>query len=527
MQLVTVPAGSRRPARRRRRAWLVLALCVLAVLSGAAILAVRWYIPVLKESLRSRAVRALQERFHAELHYRAVDVQLLPALVVTADDVAFQGSGASDFPPLIQADRILVETDYPGLLRHHIRRVRLDGLAMRLPLKHGGGSGGESARTEGRRFPMLIDQIEADTAQLELLRSKAEKPPLEFEIHHLRMSSVDLNRPAEFQASLTNPQPRGEINTRGLFGPWDAEEPSQTPVSGRYTFSNADLATFKGIGGILSSEGKYQGVLKRIEVDGETDTPNFFLRPGGNRVLLHTSFHSIVDGTNGNTWLQPVNATIRNSTLVARGEIVKHPEVHGRALLLDVIMNHGRLEDLLRLAVKSARPPMTGAVALRTHLHVPPGRRDVADKMQLDAEFNIQSAQFTSLDIQERLRGLSRKGLGKPRDQEAGSAVSNLRGHFQLKDGLATFSDLLFELDGAAVNLKGQYNLESEQLDFRGKLFLDAKLSQTTTGPKALLLKAVDPFFRKNGRTELPIKVTGTRSNPAFGLNFHDKSHNM
>jgi hypothetical protein len=36
-------------------------------------------------------------------------------------------------------------------------------------------------------------------------------------------------------------------------------------------------------------------------------------------------------------------------------------------------------------------------------------------------------------------------------------------------------------------------------------------------------LKPFDPFFRKNGVTVLPIKVTGTRDQPAFGLDFHRK----
>jgi len=43
------------------------------------------------------------------------------------------------------------------------------------------------------------------------------------------------------------------------------------------------------------------------------------------------------------------------------------------------------------------------------------------------------------------------------------------------------------------------------------------------TGAKSFLLKAFDPFFRKNGETELPIKITGTREHPSFGLDFHHK----
>jgi hypothetical protein len=46
---------------------------------------------------------------------------------------------------------------------------------------------------------------------------------------------------------------------------------------------------------------------------------------------------------------------------------------------------------------------------------------------------------------------------------------------------------------------------------------------QTITGFKSFLLKPFDPFFRKNGVTVLPIKVTGTRAQPEFGLEFHRK----
>jgi hypothetical protein len=52
---------------------------------------------------------------------------------------------------------------------------------------------------------------------------------------------------------------------------------------------------------------------------------------------------------------------------------------------------------------------------------------------------------------------------------------------------------------------------------------MKARLSQTMTGAKSFILKAFDPFFRKNGQTELPIKITGTREHPSFGLDFRHK----
>jgi hypothetical protein len=59
----------------------------------------------------------------------------------------------------------------------------------------------------------------------------------------------------------------------------------------------------------------------------------------------------------------------------------------------------------------------------------------------------------------------------------------------------------------------------NEQLDFSGKLRLDAKISQTVTGIKSWLLKVVDPLFKgKNSGTELPIHVRGTTKKPEFGV---------
>ena len=78
-----------------------------------------------------------------------------------------------------------------------------------------------------------------------------------------------------FRATLTNPTPPGLVKSTGKFGLWNASEPGKTPVSGSSIFQNADLSVFRGVAGILSSKGKYEGVLDRIEVQDETDTPDF------------------------------------------------------------------------------------------------------------------------------------------------------------------------------------------------------------------------------------------------------------
>jgi hypothetical protein len=57
----------------------------------------------------------------------------------------------------------------------------------------------------------------------------------------------------------------------------------------------------------------------------------------------------------------------------------------------------------------------------------------------------------------------------------------------------------------------------AETLAFLGHLVMDAKVSEATTGWKSVLLRMVDPLFRKNGQTVIP-KIGGTRSAPSFGM---------
>jgi len=100
----------------------------------------------------------------------------------------------------------------------------------------------------------------------------------------------------------------------------------------------------------------------------------------------------------------------------------------------------------------------------------------------------------------------------------------DLQGAFRLRDGLLSFSFLHFLIPGTHVDMTGDYSLDGQEFNFHGKARLDAKLSQMTTGWKSLLLKPIDPFFSKDGAgTEVPIKITGTQSEPHFGLDFHHK----
>jgi hypothetical protein len=196
------------------------------------------------------------------------------------------------------------------------------------------------------------------------------------------------------------------------------------------------------------------------------------------------------------------------------------PGQKGKTVALDVNVSNARIEDMMKLAVRSKQAGMTGAVSFQAKLVIPPGERDIMEKLRLDARFGLASAKFTSFDMQQKVAKLSDRARGDTDDQPSpGSVASNFRGHFVSRDGVIRFSNLTFSVPGARIDLKGSYGLRSEELDFDGTATMDAKISQMTTGVKSFLLKAIDPLFQRGkAGAVIPIQINGTRDKPKFGL---------
>ena len=199
----------------------------------------------------------------------------------------------------------------------------------------------------------------------------------------------------------------------------------------------------------------------------------------------------------------------------------------GRTIVMDTVSQGARIEDLLLLAVKSEPPVMTGAAKLKAHILIPEKDEDLIDRLKIDGQFDVTKAEFTSDSVQGKIDRLSRRAQGQPKATDLGTAQSELKGTFKVGSAVVGLSELEFQVPGASIRLAGNYNMDGGQMDFHGKLRLQAKLSQTVTGAKSILLRAVDPFFKgKNGYgTEVPIKIGGTKDHPSFGLDFHDKAN--
>ncbi len=500
--------------------------------------------------LRARIVAALEQKFHARVELDSFHVSLLEGLRA-------EGKGLRIWPPqqmlnaapadtatqkpLIQ----LAEFRFHAALRYrpgvpiHIAVVQLHGLQVDLPprarLRHAAPDAQTNA-VQNRSAPgsglvqFQVGAVECTDAHLTLETDKPGKLPLQIAIARLHLTGVSagLSGAMGFQAELTNPRPVGTIHAEGQFGPWVVDDPGESPLAGAYTFEHADLSTFHGIAGMLHSTGRYQGTLRNLTVDGATDTPDFRLTAVGHAMPLHTTFHARVDATNGDTWLEPVEATLGGSHVTARGKVVRqlaangHPG--GHEIALDVTVNHGRIQDFLQLTGRAAQPLLSGTLATHAALEIPPGPVPVMERMRLKGNFSLQDAQFTSEKIQDKIAQLSLRGQGRPGDlgnPGAEAISSTMQSDFTMADAVVTLPNLRYTVPGAEIDLKGSYGIEDERLNFAGVAKMQAHVSQMVGGWKGLLLKPLDRYFSKDGAgTEVPVHIRGTRTDPDIGVDF-------
>src|SRR3984893_6155324 len=368
---------------------------------------------------REWVIRDLSARFNSDVDLQSLHVETTPRMQVTGEGLTLRYRGRPDVPPLIQIARFSFNLGVLGIIHvpRHVKGVFVENMVITIPpTERTPAPASPKPSTPVRR--VIFNEVVCNDTTLIILPRKAGKDPLDFEIHDLVLKNVGDQKPFDFHGTLTNAKPKGEIATRGTFGPWNADDPAHTPVTGNYSFDNADLDPFAGIGGTLSSTGKYAGQLNQLEVQGVTDTPNFSLDPIGRPVPLHTEFSATVDGTDGDTYLHPVRATLLHSLIIANGSVVRSTSKKGHVISLSIYAPNARLQDILRLATKSNEPVMTGSVNLKTKLLLTPGKEKVVHRLVLDGDFGVNDAEFASVEVREKLESLSRHALGQPKNED-------------------------------------------------------------------------------------------------------------
>jgi hypothetical protein len=532
----------RDPSRKHSRVWALGLLLVLLAASIALWLRYRT-LPVNADALlRNRLVASLSERFNSPVELDALHLDTSHGLHVTGQGLRIlylAGPTKPDAnrvgaPPMLSVDRFDFQTDFKELLKPTMRivNVSVQGMQLHIPPhpRRPPGAMPDSPHRRGQPLPgITVDKIVIVDSKLVLETNTPGKIPLTFNISNLTLTDVGRKKPFQYDARLTNPKPVGDVHCTGHFGPWQQDNPRDTALDGSYTFSHADMSSIKGIAGILSSTGVFTGTLGDVAVAGSTDIPNFHLDISDHPVALHTDFQAEVNGLTGDTTLRRVNVRVLHSLLHAYGSVrrVGTPAtgVTGHDTELTVDMgpgDHGRIEDMLTLGVRTSPPVLRGAMITHQRLSVPPGKVSVSQKMRLDGSFTISDATFSNPGFQQTIDKLSMRAQGHPQQansQDAQPVTSTLTGRFTQANAVVDVSELAMTLPGATGELTGRYSLDGQRFDFRGLIRTQATASQMTTGLASKLLRPFDALLARNGAgLELPITISGTKSSPRFGI---------
>ena len=506
----------------------MVAACVVALLVvGASVLALHW------PFTRAALIRSLEQDSQGQVRMGSFQETYFPHPGAIADNVIFERDATS---PRLTIRRLTIIGSYFGLLHRYIPHIRADGAVLSVPA----GGMGELFASHSEQHPTStsVGQIDADGAQI-LVATGIGDQPLAFNFRQLKLRELSRDSAVRFDASLQSPVPVGDLSLQGKVGPFHRDQAGTTPLSGTYSFQNAKLDQFSGVGGVLSSEGKFEGQLQAITLDGTTDTPDFQLDVGVHPVHLKTKFHVIVDGTNGDMRLYPVDASFGATTVIARGTIQGPSEdKKSKTVAVDLTCPSGTVQDLLRLFVHDDRSPMSGSITFQAHAVLPPGPDDFLSRVRVQGEFGIRDGRYANAGTQQKVDILSARARGQAdkieddqdRDNKNGTTtvsrdlqpvLSSAKARVALQKGIANFSQLAFEVPGATALMHGTYDLRTRKIDMQGSAHLQTKLSGATTGVKSFLLKVVGPFRpHQNGDkgSTVEVQVTGTYGRPSFAV---------
>lgn len=487
----------------------------LVIAAGLIVLAIVAFVVILHSPLwpfeQSKIVNQLSEASDSQVTVRNFRQTYFPPGCIL-DDVEFHHGNIKS--PLITMQKLVVKGSYSGMLRHHLDRVTAVGMRVLIP-PIGTGVIFHTVNTH-----VIIDEFIADGSTLEIAEREKHPHPFIFTIHKAAVRQVAAGRSMQVKLQLHMPEPPAEVQASGEFGPWQAS--GETPISGEYTLRNTDLGHYDGIGGMLSSSGKFQGTLKHLDISGNTDVPDFVVKSGGRKIHLVAGFDAYEDALRGDTFLKRVDAHFGDTELIVNGSIAAVPGRPGKLTKLALDAPQGRIQDVLGLFV-THRPPMSGATAMKADIEIPPGTDPFLKRVKLRGTFGVEHGEFRKSQTQTDVDELSAGARGKKKD-EAPNVLTDLSGNVALDGGTATFTDLRFAVPGVKTRLHGTYNIINYRIDLHGPMRVDKKIADTTSGMKSFLLKLIDPIFKKKRKGEIvPIHIGGTYEHPQFGLDLANK----
>jgi hypothetical protein len=420
--------------------------------------------------------------------------------------------------PLATAQKIRITGRYHDLLLHpfHLAEIEVDGLRVRVPGRTEPMKWTEAAN--GTASKVSVGRVITNGAVLEIEEAGSEEA-LKFEIHKLVVESISARGAMSYEVSMGIPEPPGELESKGSFGPWQHGDIGKIPLRGSANLSAAKLDKFPGLGGTIRSDERFVGTLERVEVTGDASAPDFELKSAGHKVQLGTQFDFMVNATKGEAEVKGIVGQVGRTTIHLRGGVMDVKDDH-REAALDFSITDGRAEDLLWVFSSAGKTAMFGTALCSGHVRMKKFGEGFLDALQANGKFEVKDGHFQP-PIQKKTNEMSARASGKKiksGTEPPEAPVENLSSDVEIHNGVAHLSSTYFQVPGARARVEGTYKLDNSQVDLHGNLWTDASLSDNTTGIKGMLVEPLDPLFRrKHAGAMMGVSMTGDIHSPTIG----------
>jgi hypothetical protein len=517
--LVEQPSATGRRRKISRWIWVAGGLFLILVAVVSLLVVIHWPFTqaAVTAALESASGRQVQIGSFAKTYFP-------PGC--TAAQVRFLRHEHPGEEPIIAIEKLSIRASLTGLLGSPTRlsEVRLAGMHVIVAPKITGENRTSVLLNSGPGGKGLeISKITADGALLEFIHEDRKKRPYVLKVERLAVTNVGFGTPMFFRVTVRNSEPPGVIRAEGKFGPWNPSDIGATPVLGTYAYNDIDLSFFESISGIGQARGQFSDSLSRIRTQGSVGVSRFHVNGSDHAVQLATTFDATVNATSGDVVLNPAVASYRHTRIEVRGKIAGREGQAGKTAEFQIAASSGRVEDLLYLFTKG-EPGMSGNVGLEGVFVWPPGARKFLEKIRMDLSFGMKGSRFTAAKTQDSINRISESAQGETKnteDSDPRTVFSQIQGKIRLREGTATISHAKLAAPGIDAAVSGSYNLLNQRIDLHGILDTRGRLSDTTSGFKALVLKAVTPLFRKQRSARIvPFQITGTYGNESVGLDW-------
>src|SRR5262245_39557423 len=117
-----------------RHRWMVAAVGAGTVVL-ALMLAIASIVPFSPDAARRKLIAVLSDRLESDVQLDSLQLRLFPSLRAEGSGLAIKSRGPGTRAPLISVKRFVVHGSLFALLRRHVSRISLEGLAIEIPPK--------------------------------------------------------------------------------------------------------------------------------------------------------------------------------------------------------------------------------------------------------------------------------------------------------------------------------------------------------------------------------------------------------